>query len=157
MATQTLPELGSIEPNQHGYREFTLGKFTFNRDEYFAHIALAQGHAHDPGRRVPARHAARRRVGVLLRHRQLRRAWSGTVNHYGTVDLYAGRFNEHYRKAGRDYSENFPAELITRVFQAILEDWTNADVRSLRGAAGDGHARSGPRTAATRRRSRGTA
>jgi len=50
----------------------------------------------------------------------------GTVNHYGNVDLYAGRFNEHYRKAGRDYSENFPAELITRVFQAILEDWTNA-------------------------------
>ena len=50
----------------------------------------------------------------------------GTVNHYGNVDLYAGRFNEHYRKSKRDYSENFKTELIQRVFQAILEDWTNA-------------------------------
>ena len=33
--TDTLPELGSIEPNQHGYRDFTLGKFSFGRDEYF--------------------------------------------------------------------------------------------------------------------------
>src|ERR1700692_387707 len=27
MTTDTVPELGSIEPNQHGYRTFTLGKF----------------------------------------------------------------------------------------------------------------------------------
>ena len=73
MATQSLPELGSLEPNQHGYREFTLGKFTFNRDGYFAHIAWPKGTPHDPGRRVPARDAARRRVGILLRHRELRR------------------------------------------------------------------------------------
>jgi len=25
----------------------------------------------------------------------------GTVNHYGTVDLFAGRYNDAYRKAGR--------------------------------------------------------
>jgi hypothetical protein len=50
----------------------------------------------------------------------------GTVNHYGTVDLFAGRFNEHYRKSRRDYTENFKTDLIQRVFQAILEDWTNA-------------------------------
>jgi len=125
MATQTLPELGSLEPNQHGYREFTLGKFTFNRDGYFAHIAWPKG-----THMIPA--------DAFLRAMQRDVAWGffygivnfdavvGTVNHYGNVDLYAGRFNEHYRKAGRDYSENFPAELITRVFQAILEDWTNA-------------------------------
>ncbi len=156
MATQTLPELGSLEPNQHGYREFTLGKFTFNRDEYFAHIAWPKG-----THMIPA--------DAFLRAMQRDVAWGffygivnfdavvGTVNHYGNVDLYAGRFNEHYRKAGRDYVENFPAELITRVFQAILEDWTNDGIRSLRGAAGDRARRSGPRTAATRKRSRGTA
>ena len=27
----------------------------------------------------------------------------GTVNHYGNVDLFAGRFNAQYRKAGLDY------------------------------------------------------
>ena len=41
--TQTLPELGSLEPNVHGYREFTLGRFHFARDEYFAHIAWPHG------------------------------------------------------------------------------------------------------------------
>ena len=43
MATQSLPELGSLEPNKHGYRDFTLGKFTFSRDGYFAHITWPKG------------------------------------------------------------------------------------------------------------------
>jgi hypothetical protein len=43
MTTDTLPELGSIEPNQHGYRDFTLGKFGFSRDEYFVHIRWPNG------------------------------------------------------------------------------------------------------------------
>jgi hypothetical protein len=34
--TSAVPEIGSIEPNRHGYRTFTLGGFTFSRDEYFA-------------------------------------------------------------------------------------------------------------------------
>ena len=38
-STDTLPEVGSIEPNRHGYRTFTLGSFTFTRDEYFADVA----------------------------------------------------------------------------------------------------------------------
>jgi hypothetical protein len=123
--TQTLPELGSLEPNAHGYREFTLGRFAFTRDEYFAHIGWPHGRHMIP-------------VDAFLRALQRDVAWGffygivnfdavvGTVNHYGTVDLYAGRFNEHYRNSGRDYSENFETALITRVFQAILEDWTNA-------------------------------
>ena len=123
--TQSLPELGSLEPNQHGYREFTLGQFRFTRDEYFAYVAWPQG-----SHMIPAE--------AFLRAMQRDLAWGffygivnfdaviGTVNHYGSVDLFAGRFNEQYRKARRDYSETFTAELITRVFQAILEDWTNA-------------------------------
>ena len=31
----------------------------------------------------------------------------GTVNHYGTVDLFAGRYNDAYRKAELDHLENF--------------------------------------------------
>ena len=50
----------------------------------------------------------------------------GTVNHYGTVDLFAGRFNAQYRQAGLDYSENFKTDAISRLFEAILLDWTNA-------------------------------
>ncbi len=123
--TQTLPELGSLEPNKHGYRDFTLGKFSFTRDEYFAHVHWPQA-----SHMIPA--------DAFLRAMQRDVAWGffygivnfdavvGTVNHYGNVDLYAGRFNEHYRKSKRDYSENFKTELIQRVFQAILEDWTNA-------------------------------
>jgi hypothetical protein len=47
------------------------------------------------------------------------------VNHYGSVDLFAGRFNAHYRKAGLDHMERFDTPLIQRVFEAMLEDWTN--------------------------------
>jgi hypothetical protein len=43
MTTDTVPELGSIEPNQHGYRTFTLGKFTFSRDQYFVHVRWPNG------------------------------------------------------------------------------------------------------------------
>ena len=31
----------------------------------------------------------------------------GTVNHYGTVDMFAGRYNDAYRKAELDHVENF--------------------------------------------------
>ena len=37
-STSAVPEIGSIEPNRHGYRTFTLGDFGFSRDEYFVQI-----------------------------------------------------------------------------------------------------------------------
>jgi hypothetical protein len=49
----------------------------------------------------------------------------GTLNHYGTVDMFAGRFNEAYRQAERDYSETYPSEDLMATFKAILDDWTN--------------------------------
>ncbi len=125
MTTATLPELGSIEPNQHGYREFTLGKFGFSRDEYFAHIRWPNG-------------THMLAVDAFLRAIQRDVAWGffygivnfdtviGTMNHYGTVDLFAGRFNAQYRQAGLDYSENFKTDAISRLLEAILADWTNA-------------------------------
>jgi hypothetical protein len=123
--TATLPEIGSIEPNQHGYRTFTLGSFGFSRDEYFTHVVWPKGRHMLP-------------VDAFLRALQRDIAWGffygtvnfdavvGTVNHYGSVDLFAGRFNAHYRKAGVDHSERFTTPLIQRVFEAILDDWTNA-------------------------------
>jgi hypothetical protein len=81
--TESVLELGSIEPNQHGYRTFTLGGFTFSRDEYFAHVAWPQAHHMLP-------------VDAFLRALQRDIAWGffygivnfdavvGTVNHYGS-------------------------------------------------------------------------
>ena len=125
MTTDTLPELGSIEPNQYGYRDFALGKFSFSRDEYFVHIRWPNG-------------THMLAADAFLRAIQRDVAWGffygivnfdtviGTVNHYGTVDLFAGRFNAQYRQAGLDYSENFKSDAISRLFEAILADWTNA-------------------------------
>ena len=113
MTTDTVPELGSIEPNQHGYRTFTLGKFTFSRDQYFVHVRWPNG-----THMLPA--------DAFLRAIQRDVAWGffygivnfdtviGTVNHYGTVDLFAGRFNAQYRQAGLDYSENLKSDAISK-------------------------------------------
>ena len=49
----------------------------------------------------------------------------GTQNHYGTVDMFAGRYNDAYRKAGVDHQETYPADELMATFKAILEDWTN--------------------------------
>ena len=112
-------------PNRHGYHTFALGEFRFERDECFAHVVWPKGRHLLP-------------VDAFLRALQRDVAWGffygivnfdgviGTVNHYGTVDLFAGRFNAHYRKAGLDYTESFATPLIQRAFEAMLEDWTNA-------------------------------
>ena len=50
----------------------------------------------------------------------------GTVNHYGTVDMFAGRYNDGYRKAELDHLENFADRRpIRATFKAMLDDWTN--------------------------------
>lgn len=116
-------EIGS-EPLGFGYREFVLGGFTFRRDEFFAYVSWPTG------RHVVA-------VDAFLRALQRDVAWDffygtvnfddvfGTVNHYGTVDVFAGRFNEAYRKAELDHTENFDTPEIRAVFKAMLDDWTN--------------------------------
>ena len=79
----------------------------------------------------------------------------GTVNHYGTVDLFAGRYNDGYRKAELDHLENMPTPAIRETFKAMLDDWTNetfdpspARTRPARPSA--------PRTATTARPSPAT-
>ena len=113
------------EPGGEGYRTFTLGAFGFRRDEYFAYISWPTG-SHVMS------------VDAFLRAMQRDIAWDffygivnfdgifGTMNHYGTVDLFAGRYSDSYRKAELDYSENIESGIIREQFKAILDDWTNA-------------------------------
>ena len=70
-----------------GYKAFTIGKFRFERDEYFAHIFYPMGRHLMP-------------IDAFLRALMRDVAWGffygtvnfdpvlGTVNHYGTVDLF---------------------------------------------------------------------
>src|SRR6187401_1917478 len=83
-----------------GYKTHAIGGFRFERDEYFAHIFYPGGRHLIP-------------VEEFLRALMRDVAWGffygtvnfdavlGTVNHYGTVELYAGLFNAAYRQAGR--------------------------------------------------------
>ncbi len=122
--TTTETGITASEPNAEGYREFALGSFRFRRDEYFAHITWPTG-----------QHVLS--VDAFLRALQRDVAWDffygtvnfdhvfGTVNHYGTVDMFAGRYNDSYRKAELDHTENFETPIIRETFKAMLADWTN--------------------------------
>jgi hypothetical protein len=121
--TATAPvRMGDV--NQHGYPSFELGEFTFSRDEYFAHVSWPTGN-----------HTMS--IDDFLRAMQRDVAWNffygtvnfdhvvGTINHYGDVDLFAGSFNDAYRKAELDHLENFPHDEIMATFKAMLDAWTN--------------------------------
>src|SRR6266568_3090415 len=113
------------EPGELGYRSFRLGEFAFSRDEYFVSLTWPTG-----------RHVMS--ADAFLRALQRDVAWEffygivnfdgvlGTVNHYGTVDLFAGRYNDAYRKAELDHVERLDAPMIRKVFEEMLADWTNA-------------------------------
>ena len=113
----------------HGYKSYTLGGFTFRRDEYFAHI----GWTTNDGR--PLSHTMD--IANFLRALMRDVAWGffyggvnfghviGTTNHYKTVDLYPGTYNATLKSAGVDRLENFPTEQIAATFQQMLDDWTN--------------------------------
>jgi hypothetical protein len=112
------------EVNRHGYRGFQLGGFAFERDEYFAHIGWPGGSHVMP-------------VDAFLKALMRDIAWNffygivnfdevfGTTNHYGTVDVFAGLYNAGYRASGKQHVENFRSDDARRVFEAMLDDWTN--------------------------------
>lgn len=112
-------------PNAAGYRSFSIGGFSFSRDEYFASIEWPTG-------------SHQIRIDEFLRCVQRDVAWGffygivnfdsvfGTMNHYGNVDMFAGRFNDAYRKAEVDYNENFAHDDLMECFQSMLSDWTNS-------------------------------
>jgi hypothetical protein len=118
------PQVQASDQNMYGYRSFKLGDFAFSRDEYFVYVEWPTG-----------RHVMS--ADAFLRALQRDVAWQffygivnfdgvvGTVNHYGTVDLFAGRYNDSYRKAELDHLENFETPLIKETFEQMLDDWTN--------------------------------
>jgi hypothetical protein len=124
MTTTSLGEVQSTDPGEMGYRSYQLGEFWFSRDEYFAYINWPTGH-----------HVMS--ADAFLRALQRDVAWDffygivnfdgvvGTVNHYGTVDLFAGRYNDSYRKAELDHLDNLETSVIRDTFKAMLDDWTN--------------------------------
>jgi hypothetical protein len=126
MSLKNAYAVDASEPdNYYGYRRFKKGKFAFRRDEYFVHIDWPKG-----SHTLPA--------DAFLRALQRDVAWNffygtvnfdsvfGTLNHYGTVDMFAGTFNDAYKTAGLDYLETYNAEDLMTTFKAILDDWTNA-------------------------------
>jgi Hydroquinone 1,2-dioxygenase large subunit N-terminal len=122
--TRATPEVQASKPNDHGYQAFTLGEFQFSRDEYFVYVKWPTG-SHVMS------------ADAFLRALQRDVAWDffygivnfdgvvGTMNHYGTVDLFAGRYNDSYRKAELDHVENFGTPKIRETFKSMLDDWTN--------------------------------
>lgn len=114
----------SADVNADGYHEFKLGEFSFRRDEFFVYIAWPTG-------------SHMMSADAFLRALQRDVAWDffygivnfdgvfGTVNHYGSVDMFAGRYNDSYRRAELDYSENLETPVIRETFKAVLSDWTN--------------------------------
>jgi hypothetical protein len=123
-ATQTATTTRIVSTADLGYQSFTAGQFTFTRDEYFAHIQFPGG------RHIMA-------VDAFLRALMRDVAWGffygtvnfdqvfGTLNHYGTVEMFAGLFNKGYTDAGRHYVEKFPSKDLKAAFEAMLNDWTN--------------------------------
>jgi hypothetical protein len=108
------------------YQTFEIGHFRFTRDEYFAHIIFPKGTHIMP-------------VDAFLRCILRDVAWGffygtlhfdhvvGTINRYGTVDLFAGLMNGSYVSANRHYVETFDSKDLQRVLTAMAEDWTNQD------------------------------
>ncbi len=111
--------------NRTGYQAFQAGDFSFRRDEYFARISWPGGNHIAP-------------IDAFLRALMRDVAWGffygvvnfddvfGTINHYGQVTMFAGRFNEAYRDAGRDFEQRFEADALMALFKAMIGDWTNA-------------------------------
>ena len=124
MSTALLTTTPATVVNREGYQSFNIGQFRFERDEYFAHIIY-------PGNRhiMP--------IESFLRALMRDIAWGffygtvnfdavfGTINHYGTVEMYVGLNNEAYRANHQEYVETFQSKDLKKVFEAILADWTN--------------------------------
>src|SRR5213080_2267635 len=119
MSTQRIPKVEAPATGRDlGYKTFTMGKFRFERDEYFAHIYYPKGLHIIP-------------IDNFLRSLMRDVAWGffygtvnfdnvfGTVNHYGTVDMFAGLLNEGYRAAKQDYVETFNSKDLKKVFEEM--------------------------------------
>jgi hypothetical protein len=139
----------SPEPNEAGYHAFSLGTFSFSRDEYFAHIEWRA-----KGKKLSHTLSA----DVFLRALMRDVAWGffygsvnfddvfGTRNLYGQVEFYAGRFNPAFRDQELDYAEIFDSDVAMATCKAILNDWTNTGYDPFAAPSETGLAWIGPKT-----------
>ena len=114
--------------NSAGYRTFSLGAFTFSRDEYFVTITW-------PAKGSTQSHTMS--ADAFLRALMRDVAWGffygvvnfdpvfGTRNLYGRVEFFAGRLNEAYHSAGASYVETFDTPAAMKLFKDMLADWVN--------------------------------
>ena len=117
-------ELVAGEPNHLGYQTFQLGGFNFSRDQYFVHIAWPKGkHVMEVDRFL---RAMVRDIGWGFFY-----GWIffddifGTHNHYGTVDIFAGAYDEGCKAAGIDFLETFTSDSVSKAFETISKNWIN--------------------------------
>ncbi len=132
------------------YKEFRLGGFRFTRDDYFAHVYFPT----EAGK--PMEHKID--IDAFLRPLQRDIAWGffygmvkfddvfGTINHYGTVEVFGGKYHKTLRETGLWHAEELKRDEVERVFTQILEDWIPVDFDPFA-------RRSVPNAPATRRRS----
>ncbi len=120
-AAQAVP--GPADPDT-GYRSFQFGGFNFKRDEYFVNISWPKGkHQIEVDRFL---RAMVRDIGWGFFY-----GWIffddifGTHNHYGTVDIFAGSYDQGYKAAGIDYLETFNSNDVSAAFEVISKDWIN--------------------------------
>ena len=129
MSHLTEPAVQASSPNEAGYRSFSLGSFTFSRDEYFAHVEwLSKGTklSHTPvGQHTPARVDARGLAGWFFYGTVNFDDVFGTRNRYGQVEFFAGCYHPTYKSQGLDHLETFDSGLAMQTCTAILQDWTN--------------------------------
>ncbi len=121
--------IASDPDTKTGYKSFQLGGFSFSRDAHFVTVRW-------PARETQVSHTMP--VDGFLKALVRDVAWGffygwvnfdtifGTRNRYGSVDMYAGRYNDAYHEGGLDFVENFETPRILATFKAMLADWTNA-------------------------------
>lgn len=125
MASTALTDVETLSiSNETGYRSFRAGSFTFQRDEYFARLSWPTGTHIIP-------------IDSFLRALMRDVAWGffygvvnfdsvfGTINHYGEVTMFAGRFNDAYVEANRNFDERYQSSALMSLFKEMLKDWTN--------------------------------
>ena len=131
MAEAKSPAITASEPNKQGYRTFTFDAWTFSRDEYFVHIGWPKGkHTMEVDRFL---RAMSRDIGWGFFY-----GWIffddvfGTTNHYGTVDIYAGAYDQGCKAAGIDFIQTYTAESVSKAFETICKDWISEGYDPLR-------------------------
>jgi hypothetical protein len=51
----------------------------------------------------------------------------GTINHYGTVEVFGGKYHKALKQNGLWHAEELQREEVEKLFTQILEDWVPAD------------------------------